>query len=55
MSVSNPQWFVAGDNAEIGFRWIPGGFGSLVWFDFQTWGRTEPDHLHRTSSEPPGP
>jgi len=38
MSVSSPQWFVAGDNAEIGFRWIPGSFGSIVWLDVQNLG-----------------
>jgi len=38
MSVSSPQWFIAGDNAEIGFRWVPGTFGSIVWFDFQNLG-----------------
>ncbi len=39
MSVSGPQWFIAGDTAEIGFRWNPGTFfGSIVWFDFRNLG-----------------
>jgi len=39
MSVSGPQWFIAGDAAEIGFRWNPGTFfGSIVWFDFRNLG-----------------
>ena len=38
MSVSGPQWFIAGDNAEIGFRWVPGTFGSIVWLEFRNLG-----------------
>jgi len=39
MSVSGPQWVIAGDTAEIGFRWNPGTFfGSIVWFDFRNLG-----------------
>ena len=39
MSVSGPQWFIAGDTAEIGFRRNPGTFfGSIVWFDFRNLG-----------------
>ena len=56
MSVSNPQWFVAGDNAEIGFRWIPGGFGSLVWFDFQNVGANRNLIIYiELRVNPPGP
>jgi hypothetical protein len=39
MSISGPRWFIAGDTAEIGFRWNPGTFfGSIVWFDFRNLG-----------------
>jgi hypothetical protein len=38
MSVSGPQWFIAGTSAEIGFKWNPGSWGSIVWFDFYNLG-----------------
>jgi len=38
MSISGPQWFIAGATAEIGFKWNPGSWGSIVWFDFYNLG-----------------